>query len=83
MIRHWHLRPDHNDTPTIYEADGRIVCALPRVNTAAEIYQRTANGDLIVNAPDLMDAAEGYINHPSPETLGRLKSILRKCDGVR
>ena len=82
MIHRWRMTNDHNGTPTVREADGRIVCELPRVNTSAEIYQRTANGDIIVHAPELMDAATAYINHPSPETLTQLKRILRKCDGA-
>lgn len=82
MLRRWRIQPDHNGTPTVREADGRIVCELPRVNTDAEIYQRTANGDIIVHAPELMDAATAHINHPNPETLARLKHILRKCDGA-
>lgn len=44
----WHIYNDGNGGPTIRDEKQRIVCIMPMVNTAAEIYQRTAEADEIV-----------------------------------
>ena len=76
MKRRWTIRPDHYDTPVIRSEDGRIVCFMPKVNTAAEVYERTANADLIARAPELAAAAEAYLKRPTEETLAALEKVL-------
>ncbi len=81
-LRRWKLTTYHDGTPIIRTEDGRIVCSLPRVNTSAEIYERTANGDLIVMAPNLEEAARDVLEHPEDKAAKvRLKWVLGRIGG--
>lgn len=44
----WHLYNDGTGGPTIRDENMRIVCIMPLVNSAGEIYRRTAEADEII-----------------------------------
>lgn len=83
-MRRWRVQPDHNGCPVIRrkgQGDGEIVCYFLLVNDAKQAYQRTADADLIVAAPELLEAARDVLERPCDQTRRALRYQIDRAEG--
>ena len=76
-MKRWRIQHDGDETPVIREGDGRIVLRFARCNTVAEAYERAADADLCLAAPDMLAALE-----LAREAVADLKTYKAICAAI-